>query len=166
MNLVRAGQSNILSCFVFHHTSKRIEPGCWGDPACQTWAWKNDFYTEHWRYFCLSTYIEWGSFNASMLWKVFMSIPYSKLAHQIRQKLRVWEHPRSSNQITCGYKLWNCLEWVSQCLNRVAGPERMGREEETAAWLLSHHLSVSNRLNSVKHCDIFRWGESLQRVKI
>ena len=33
MNLVRAGQSNILSCFVFHHTSKRSEPGRHGDPA-------------------------------------------------------------------------------------------------------------------------------------
>ena len=87
--------------------------------------------------------------------------------HEIRQKLRVcWEHPRSSNKITCGYKVWNCLDWVSQCLNRVSGPERMGGEEETAAWLLSHRLSVSTRLNSVKHCDIFRLGESLQRVEI
>ena len=28
-----SGQSNILSCFVFHHTSKRSEPGPCGDPA-------------------------------------------------------------------------------------------------------------------------------------
>lgn len=155
MNLVRAGQSNILSCFVFHHTSKRSEPGRHGDPAAPS---VSELSLKKW-------FLQWTLSELYLM--LTWAVTQYYFTHQIRQQLRVCaEHPRSSNKITCGYKVWNCLDWVSQCLNRVSGPERMGGEEETAAWLLSHRLSVSTRLNSVKHCDIFRWGESLQRVEI
>ena len=55
---------------------------------------------------------------------------------------------------------------LSECLSVSIECVRGLREwEETPAWLLSHHLSVSNCLNSVKHCDIalMRW-HSYQEV--
>lgn len=156
MNLVRAGQSNILSCFVFHHTSKRSEPGRHGDPAAPS---VSELSLKKW-------FLQWTVSELYLLLTWAVTWHYLLIRSDRSSASAESEHPRSSNKITCGYKVWNCLDWVSQCLNRVSGPERMGGEEETAAWLLSHRLSVSTRLNSVKHCDIFRLGESLQRVEI